>query len=197
MRRTVRNAISDVALDIPFYMSQHKPKMISAVISEANRVYRLWCKNNPEFHKNGRVHIIAHSLGSAMALEILGKQPTTVPEVDLVSKTINSTFFDFNTTNLFFVGSPAGFFLLLDKGNLVPRRDRNKPGIEEGADEDPSVVGKQGTFGCLAIDNIYNVMHRYDAVATRLNGTVDSEFAASLKAAEVPGDNSSWFLGKI
>lgn len=40
--------------------------MIKAMVREANRIYRLWCKNNPEFHGQGRVHIIAHSLGSVM-----------------------------------------------------------------------------------------------------------------------------------
>lgn len=64
----VRSLISDVMFDIPFYMSHHKPKMISALVTEANRVYRLWCRNNPEFSHKGRVHLIAHSLGSVMVM---------------------------------------------------------------------------------------------------------------------------------
>ena len=105
-----------------FIVSHHKPKMIEAVIIEANRVYRLWARNNPDFHEGGgRVHLIAHSLGSAMAMEVLSKQPTAVPRVDL-SGAINRDHFDFKTTNLFFAGSPAGFFLLLDKvGDQVYR----------------------------------------------------------------------------
>ena len=105
-------------------MSHHKPKMIEAVITEANRVYRLWAQNNPEFHEGGgRVHLIAHSLGSAMAMEVLSKQPTAVPKVDL-SGEINKEYFDFKTTNLFFAGSPAGFFLLLDKVSTQTSRWR-------------------------------------------------------------------------
>ena len=50
----VRGLISDVMLDIPYYLSHHKPKMVEAVIHEANRVYRLWCINNPGFQENGR-----------------------------------------------------------------------------------------------------------------------------------------------
>lgn len=64
----VRSLISDVMFDIPFYMSHHKPKMISALVTEANRVYRLWCRNNPNFSHTGRVHLIAHSLGSVMVI---------------------------------------------------------------------------------------------------------------------------------
>lgn len=126
----VRGLISDVMFDIPFYMSHHKPKMIQALVAEANRVYRLWCRNNPGFAQNGRVHLIAHSLGSVMAVEILSKQPGTPPPLDLSKPLPGSSFFEFDTTNLFLLGSPAGFFLLLERGSLTPRRGRQKPGAE-------------------------------------------------------------------
>ncbi|RDL37356.1 DDHD protein [Venustampulla echinocandica] len=189
----VRNLISDVMLDIPFYMSHHKPKMIQAVISEANRVYGLWCRNNPEFHREGRVHIIAHSLGSAMAVEILSNQPTTIPRIQPHSNEVNTKHFDFNTTNVFFAGSPAGFFLLLEKGKLVPRRGQCKPGAEPGDDQDKDIVGEVGTFGCIAVDNIYNIMHYNDPIAYRLNATADPQYAASLKDAQVPSATASFF----
>lgn len=126
----VRSLISDVMFDIPFYMSQHKPKMIRALVAEANRVYRLWCSNNPDFVKKGRVHLIAHSLGSVMALEVLSKQPDVPPPLDLSKLAPETSFFEFDTTNLFLLGSPAGFFLLLERGSLMPRRGRQKPGAE-------------------------------------------------------------------
>lgn len=126
----VRGLISDVMFDIPFYMSHHKPKMIQALVAEANRVYRLWCRNNPGFAQNGRVHLIAHSLGSVMAVEILSKQPDTPGPLDLSRPMPASTHFEFDTTNLFLLGSPAGFFLLLERGCLMPRRERHKPGAE-------------------------------------------------------------------
>jgi len=187
----VRNLISDVMLDIPFYMSQHKPKMISALIAEANRVYRLWCKNNPKFHEEGRVHIIAHSLGSAMALDVLSKQPTFVKNIKLETK-VQTKHFEFDTKNLFFVGSPAGFFLLLDKGKLMPRHGRAKPGVDPADDNSSETTGDVGTFGCLAVDNLYNVMHCNDPIAYKLNATIDPVYASSLKSAHVPSATVGW-----
>ena len=189
----VRNLISDVMLDIPYYMSHHKGKMIEAVIQEANRVYRLWCKNNPDFHRTGRVHIIAHSLGSVMCLDILSKQPATLPKIDLQGKKINAKCFDFCTTNLFFVGSPAGFFLLLEKRMLLPRRGQSKPGAEQGDGNDKAITGVAGEYGCLAVDNIYNVMSYNDPIAYCLNATVDSQYAKSLKNAQVPSATTGFF----
>jgi hypothetical protein len=112
----VRSLISDVMLDIPYYLSHHKPKMIKAVAKEANRIYRLWCKNNPGFQDNGRVHLLAHSLGSVMALDILSHQPTNIDRFDFPNTPLHSDIFEFDTRNLFLCGSPVGFFLLLNKG---------------------------------------------------------------------------------
>jgi DDHD domain len=204
----VRNLISDVMLDIPYYLSHHKETMVKSVVTEANRVYRLWCKNNPGFERHGRVHLIAHSLGSVIAMDILSKQPTHLPAPLNLDKPMDEAIFEFNTTNLFCVGSPSGFFLLLNRHPLLPRRGRNKPGSEgEGYGED--MAGQAGTYGCLAIDNIYNIMHYSDrmysairivsllltkiAIAYRLNPTVDTELAASLKVATCPSTTPSMF----
>ena len=188
----IRSMISDVMFDIPFYMSHHKGKMIKALVSEANRVYRLWCRNNPGFAEKGRVHLIGHSLGSAMALEVLSRQPTTVPRLDL-SKPMESSFFEFDTKNLFLVGSPAGFFMLLERGSLVPRRDRRKPGADPADTVSDDVVGDGGQFGCLAVDNIYNLLAKEDPIAYLLNGAVDAKYASSLKVAHVPSTATSFF----
>ncbi|KAA8908986.1 DDHD domain protein [Sphaerosporella brunnea] len=205
----VRNLIGDVMLDIPYYLSHHKEKMVKAVICEANRVYRLWCKNNPGFEKEGRVHIIAHSLGTALAMDILSKQPThtvydpTPPPPqssgsgrgkrrNKESAIIQDEHFDFDTTNIFFCGSPAGFFLLLNRSGLLPRKGRRKPG-SFGEDKEPGVAGEAGRLGCMAVDNVYNVLHFSDPIAYRLNPTVDTEYAATLKTAFVPSTSVSFF----
>ncbi|KAF7126096.1 hypothetical protein CNMCM5793_002518 [Aspergillus hiratsukae] len=188
----VRSLISDVMLDIPYYLSHHKPKMIQAVVKEANRIFRLWCKNNPGFQQYGRVHLIAHSLGSAMAIDILSHQPTKLPDIDFTTTSVHSDIFEFDTKNLFLCGSPVGFFLLLNKANLLPRRGRDKPGYE-GEDRLRGVAGEADTYGCLAVDNLYNIMHTTDPIAYRLNAAVDVDLANSLKPASIPGTSSSFW----
>lgn len=188
----VRNLISDVMLDIPYYLSHHKVKMIEAVTREANRIYRLWCINNPGFYESGRVHLIAHSLGSVMALDILSKQPTKLPKpLDFKTTKVRTDIFEFDTKGLFFCGSPAGFFLLLNKAAVLPRKGRNKPDTE-GEDMGAGVAGEAGTYGCLAVDNLYNVSHYLDPVAYHMNACVDVDYAASLQTASVPSTTHTW-----
>jgi hypothetical protein len=181
----VRSLISDVMLDIPYYLSHHKEKMTSAVIREANRVYRLWCRNNPGFEEYGRVHLIAHSLGSVMAMEILSQQPTKLgKQSDGDDNKPSDTMFEFDTTNLFCCGSPSGFFLLLHNASLVPRKGRNKPGME-GEDKQPGIAS-EAQYGCLAVDNIYNICHRNDPISYLQNAAVDQAYATTLRPASIP-----------
>ena len=166
--------------------------MIEAVIKEANRVYRLWCNNNPGFHETGRVHIVAHSLGSVMSLDILSKQPTKLPkQLNFKTSKVRSDIFEFDTKGLFFAGSPVGLFLYINRAPLLPRKGREKPG-GDGDDNRPGLTGEAGTFGCLAVDNLYNIMHYIDPIAYRLNAAVDVDYAASLKGADVPSAAASW-----
>ncbi|KAL7945696.1 DDHD domain-containing protein [Trichoderma barbatum] len=188
----IRSMISDVMFDIPFYMSHHKGKMIAALVSEANRVYRLWCRNNPGFAENGRVHLLAHSLGSVMAVEVLSRQPTITPPLDLSRPEPETKFFEFDTRNLFLMGSPTGFFLLLERGALTPRRGRVKPGVDANDATSEDIGGEVGMFGCLAVDNIYNILAKEDPIAYLLNGAVDPAYAASLKTAYVPTASASF-----
>ena len=179
-------------LDIPYYLSQHKEKMIRAVVKEANRIYRLWCKNNPDFHETGRVHIIAHSLGSVMTLDVLSRQPTRLPQdFDLNGSKPRRDIFDFDTKNVFFCGSPAGLFLYLNRAPLLPRKGRNKPD-SNGDDLGAGVAGEAGSYGCLAVDNLYNVMHITDPVTFGLNACVDVDYASSIQKAFVPTATATW-----
>lgn len=188
----IRSLVSDVLLDIPYYLSHHKPRIVQAVIREANRIYRLWCKHNAGFHQYGRVHILAHSLGSVMALDILSNQPTSLPrELDPTVGEPSVSKFDFDTRSVFFCGSPAGFFLLLNKAQLLPRKGRNKVD-SDGDDLTPGLAGEAGTYGCLAVDNIYNILHYNDPVACLMNSCVDADYAASLTPARVPSATVTW-----
>ncbi|KAK4618409.1 putative phospholipase [Fulvia fulva] len=195
---SVRGIVSDVMLDIPYYMSHHQPKMIAAVIREANRVYKLWCQNNPGFSEHGRVHIIAHSLGSVMSIDILSNQPTIVPEhlADPTQVDIEDVdHFLFNTHNLFLAGSPAGFFILLRKSQLRPRIDHpSAQALSDPTTNVASICGERGQYGCISVDNIYNIINGYDPVAYRMNAAVDVGYAAALRKATIPSNTPGfWF----
>lgn len=181
----VRSLISDVMLDIPYYLSHHKEKMTSAVIREANRVYRLWCRNNPGFKEHGRVHLIAHSLGSVMAMEILSRQPTRLgKDIKFDPDTPSEKVFEFDTTNLFSCGSPSGFFLLLNNASLMPRKGRGKPGME--GEDKKSGIACEAQYGCMAVDNVYNICHRNDPISYLQNASVDQLYASTLVPAVIP-----------
>ncbi|TKA33701.1 hypothetical protein B0A50_00537 [Salinomyces thailandicus] len=195
---SVRNIVSDVMLDIPYYMSHHQPRIIGAVVAEANRVYKLWCQNNPGFAQYGRVHLIGHSLGSVLAMDILSRQPTTIPPhlsdppaVDLEVAQLDHFLFD--TCNLFLAGSPAGFFLLLKKAQLIPRLEENETGNRDAESNNLSVCGEQGQYGCIPVQNIYNIINPYDPVSYRMNAAVDAHYAASLRQAWIPTATAGWF----
>ena len=201
---SVRGIVSDVMLDIPYYMSHHQPKMIAAVIGEANRVYQLWCQNNPGFADYGHVHIIGHSLGSIMSIDILSRQPTVVTpppqrQSGSTQADVNNNETDhflFNTHNLFLCGSPVGFFLLLKKAQLRPRIDHpSAQALADPSSNIASICGERGQYGCIAVHNVYNIVNGYDPVAYQMNATVDSAYAASLKPALIPSSTPSWFAG--
>jgi hypothetical protein len=135
--------------------------------------------------------MIGHSLGSAMAFEILSRQPSRVPRLDLSRQEPETRFFEFDTTNLFLVGSPAGFFLLLERGALLPRRGRPKPGADPADVESASIAGEAGTHGCIAVDNVYNILAKEDPIAYLLNGAIDPHYASSLKPAHVPSASTT------
>ena len=121
--------VNQVLLDIPLFMSHHRQKMIEAVCLQANKLYRLWIARNPEFVKNGRVHVIGHSLGAALTTHILSNQPTKMPPLSQLPKQVivkTRDRFLFNTSSFFTVGSPLGIFLHLDQTQLMPRKGRER-----------------------------------------------------------------------
>lgn len=187
----LRQVVSGLVLDVPFYLSHHKPKMTRAVVvsaaicyaclrrlltrpltqREANRIYRLFCARNPHFASHGKVTIIAHSLGSALACDILSAQPTHVKPLKEMTRaeSHSETTFAFNTHTLFLVGSPLAFFMHLGKGQLIARRGRERT---KGVAKDVA-LDRAGRYGCMAVDSVYNVYNEADPVAFALNAAVD------------------------
>lgn len=195
----VRNLVSKVILDVPFYLSSiHKPKMVAAVLHELNRVYRLFVRRNPDFlEKGGKVSFISHSLGSCFTADILSSQPTTVPSIAQMSKKEvqeqSTKRLLFNVQDVFLVGSPLGLFLLLAGGQLIARKVPRNANIGEGSSLDLKGLSEKEEesevkYGCMAFHgNLFNLYNASDPVAYRLNAAVDRRYARLLNPLPLPG----------
>ncbi|KAG0236411.1 hypothetical protein BGW42_003569 [Actinomortierella wolfii] len=188
---TIRMLVSDVLMDVLLYMTpNYKRNMMEVVTAELNRVYRLFIKHNPDFiARGGKVSILGHSLGSLLALDILNHQPydepsyQPIPMSPVFEKFIsfdkpkeNPVLLDFKVTNFFALGSPIGLFLLLKGCKLGARLNEN------------SVTGESTLIPCMrpAVDNIYNVYHRSDPVAHRMEPLISKSFGSKTSPALVP-----------
>ncbi|KAI0881795.1 DDHD domain-containing protein [Annulohypoxylon maeteangense] len=130
-----RSLISDLALDVLLYQSAYREQIAEIVSKESNRIYKLFMERNPEF--KGKVHIIAHSLGSAIMFDILCRQKERPKPTEVALRSPLRFFtsqerlepprdprdlaFDFDVENLFCLGSPIGLFQML-KGRTIGAR---------------------------------------------------------------------------
>ena len=181
----VRTLVKDVLMDIPMYLSQHKAHVLRSAMLQANRQYRLFVKRNPEFEaKQGRVHIVAHSLGTVISADILSQQPNRVPPVkDLTREQIlkdQERQLLFNTHSFFAVGAPVALFFVLHRAQLIARSGlvRSSRFVQ---DEPGVTLNREGKYGCLAVTNFYNIWNQYDPVATRASPCVDVQYAKLVK----------------
>ncbi|KAK4176722.1 putative phospholipase [Triangularia setosa] len=131
-----RSLISDLALDVLLYQSAYREQIADIVVKEANHIHHTFKERNPEF--KGKVHIVGHSLGSAIMFDILCRQkekaPTTspprnplriwpaAPEDRYEPKESKDLAFDFDVEDFYCLGSPIGLFQML-KGRTISARN--------------------------------------------------------------------------
>ncbi|KAI0434283.1 DDHD domain-containing protein [Xylaria sp. FL1042] len=133
-----RSLISDLALDVLLYQSAYREQITEIVLKESNRIYKLFVERNPEF--KGKVHVIGHSLGSAIMFDILCRQKQPVGSVEPLrnplrfwpsqerpepSKDTKDLSFDFNVEDLYCLGSPVGLFQMLKGRTIAARQQPN------------------------------------------------------------------------
>lgn len=165
---SLRDIVGDVLIDILLYYEPGYMKQImKAVVSEINSVYKLYKEKNPNF--NGKIHVLGHSLGSAIAFDLLAFQKD-------VRDDSSEHQLDFDVENLFCVGSPVGVFKLLQQKNIVSRQDAGK-------NFDPTDLTTH--VSSPKCKNIYNVFHPCDPVGYRLEPLVDPDFS-NFRAEAVP-----------
>ncbi|KAI1315911.1 hypothetical protein EDD11_000225 [Mortierella claussenii] len=188
---TIRMLVSDVLMDVLLYMTpSYKRKMMEVVTTELNNVYRKFIHHNPDFiRRGGKVSVLGHSLGSLLALDILNHQPFTptqyhpVPSSPVYEKfisfdqaSVNPVALDFPVSNFFALGSPIGLFLLLKGCKLGARLS------------DASTTGESTLAPCFrpAVENLYNIFHRSDPVAHRVEPLISRSFGSKTRPALVP-----------
>ncbi|KAH8671165.1 DDHD domain-containing protein [Xylariales sp. PMI_506] len=131
-----RSLISDLALDVLLYQSAYREQIVEIVLQESNRIAKLFLERNPEF--KGKIHIMGHSLGSAIMFDILCRQkekprdedhlrnplrfwPSAPDKPDQHRKDSQGLAFDFDVEDFYCLGSPVGLFQML-KGRTIAAR---------------------------------------------------------------------------
>lgn len=168
--KSLRNVVGSVALDILlYYEGKYFKQILECVTSELNRVYKLYMEKNPQF--NGKIHILGHSLGSAIAFDITASQLNHLPETpDLRTDVL------FDIDSLFCVGSPLGVFKLLNEKNIVSRKT-----LPESYNPRDSSI----TFSSPKCENLYNLYHPCDPIGYRIEPLIKPRFSR-FKPEEVP-----------
>lgn len=151
-----------------------------------DRVYALFRERNPSF--DGKVSILGHSLGSAIAFDILCRQPTSpgeskIPKESTLDKTLA---LDFPAENFYAVGSPIGLFQMLRGKNIAARSQLST------AELPFSPLGERSgnPFEAIPISypkvkNLYNIFHPADPVSYRVEPLI-SKHTARLKPYPIP-----------
>ena len=202
---SVRNLITDLAMDVLLYQSAYREHIAGIVQRECNRVYRLFKERNPDF--SGRVSLCGHSLGSAILFDILCRQKDSVkhrhPRLNKtptdVDRETGNLQLDFSCESFFALGSPIALFQML-KGRTIAARhlDEDNMRAQSPFDPDPmdpfekdSQSGRQNkniipiSVSSPKCDQFFNIFHPTDPISYRVEPLI-SPAMASLKPQLLP-----------
>ncbi|CAO3601170.1 unnamed protein product [Absidia cylindrospora] len=199
----IRTVVSDVLMDIPLYMTpKYRDQMINIISKEMNRVYGLYTQRNPGF--TGKVTIIGHSLGSMLAFDMLTTQPldpATQGNNNNNSSNSNNNNnnssiphalsnptappLNFQVQNFFAVGSPLGIILLLKGFKIGSRKSLTSSSQRSFADVS-STSASPIPICYPAVENLYNIFHKADPVAYRIEPLISRHYSAKMKPEPVP-----------
>ncbi|KAL0091653.1 DDHD domain-containing protein [Phycomyces blakesleeanus] len=192
----IRNIVSDVLMDIPLYMTpRYREQMTQTIAKEINRVYKLFVQRNPDFLDGGRVSIYGHSLGSLLAFDMLTMQPMSVQETNSASlkPTESAAVVDkkkvqlkFPVQNFFAVGSPLAVILLLRGFKIGSRKSLSNTQNYSSYADISSIPSSHISHCYPAIDNLYNIFHKSDPVAYRLEPLIARHYSSKLKPEPIP-----------
>lgn len=155
--------------------------MISTLGTDRSRVYALFKERNPSF--KGKVSILGHSLGSAIAFDILCRQPTESDEISIPSESQldQKLALEFPVENFYAVGSPIGLFQMLRGKNIAARsqlKTTDVPFSPLAADHPDFFDGPPASYP--KVRNLFNIFHPSDPVSYRIEPLI-SKHAAKLR----------------
>ncbi len=206
-----RSLISDLALDVLLYQSAYREQISKIVCKEANQIYKLFIERNPGF--NGKVHIMGHSLGSAIMFDLLCRQkqkkPSEQPRNPLrfwpsqdkpePPKDPRELSFDFDVEDFYCLGSPIGLFQML-KGRTIGARHLpdslpsesplnpelvNDPFLANLDQHVSPTTGLPFSISSPKVSQLFNIFHPSDPISYRLEPLI-SPAMSSLKPQVLP-----------
>ncbi|KAJ5012530.1 putative phospholipase [Colletotrichum sp. SAR 10_99] len=185
-----RSLISDLALDVLLYQSAYREQIAEIVLKESNRIFKLFMARNPEF--KGKVHVIGHSLGSAIMFDILCRQKEKVKAPDTPRSALrfwqpqdkaegardreaDELKFEFDVDDLYCLGSPVGLFQML-KGRLEPLISPAMSTLK------PQVLPytKKGIFGNVAQQGLSGIGMKVGASVSGLWSSLSAGIASNI-----------------
>ena len=201
---SVRNLISDLAMDVLLYQSAYCEHISTIVKYECNRIVKLYKERNPSFQ--GSVSLCGHSLGSAILFDILCHQESISSSTKQDSgadtsigpqEGSRSRSFDFECEEFFCLGSPIALFQML-KGKTISGRRSVYPSpspttstrypayssTEFGLSDSRSIVSSPNC------GQLYNIFHPSDPVSYRMEPLI-SPAMSSLKPQPLPSVKKS------
>lgn len=195
LRYLINNTLLDILL---YYENMYKNEILLQVVREINVAYRkffiyyMYIHNEPF---KGKIHLIGHSLGSAILYDILSLQNFNVEFADKridcakINGELNtrlhesSEFYnrydslsdlqlDFNVDKYFSIGSPFGLFNLLKNKKMKSRKGLP---FHSYSDSLVNEINIEKTSYPLCND-IYNLFDSCDPVAYRIEPLVNAKF---------------------
>ncbi|CAO3702023.1 unnamed protein product [Rhizopus stolonifer] len=187
----IRTVVSDVLMDVPLYMTpRYREQMTQIIAREINRIYRLFIQRNPEFIEIGKISIFGHSLGSLLAFDMLALQPPNSPTENLEEfRTTEKNKLApllFPVDNFFAAGSPLGVILLLRGFKIASRKCLDPSYLNQALSDMKSPSSSSINFCYPAVDNLYNIFHKSDPVAYRLEPLIARHYTTKLKPEPIP-----------
>ncbi|CAJ2502596.1 Uu.00g099900.m01.CDS01 [Anthostomella pinea] len=210
-----RSLISDLALDVLLYQSAYREQIAEIVLTESNRIHKLFMERNPEF--KGKIHVIGHSLGSAIMFDILCRQKESSKPQEALrnplrfwpsqerlepSKNPRDLAFNFHVDDFYALGSPIGLFQML-KGRTVAARHQlyaapSDSPLNSEYKEDPffspsvssnervsAITGLPSSVSSPKVRQLFNIFHPSDPISYRIEPLI-SPAMSSLKPQALP-----------